>query len=83
MKKLSDIGIEAARGKLLHNMAEWDNITDEEVFDRDAIIYLMKRSWWDDKTLKNLSRPTKVSIDKIGLIGEIVGFILKALGSPK
>jgi len=84
MKKLGDGGIEAARQKILQNMSERDNITTEELFEAsDAIMDLMERSWWDDKTLKSLSRPMKDSADKISLMGEIGGFILKALGFSK
>jgi hypothetical protein len=84
MKKLGDVGIEAARRKILQNMSERDNITDEELFEAsDAIMDLMKRSWWDDETLKSLSRPMKDSADKISLMGEIGWFILKALGFSK
>lgn len=82
MKKLDDVGIEAVRRKVLKNMSERDIIADEELFEaNDAIMDLMKGSWWDDETLKSLSCPMKA--DKIGLIAEIGSFILKLLGVSK
>ena len=80
MKDLADVGKKTIQWEALGA----NGSSEEQLFKAsDAIIDLMKASWWDDETLKGLSRPLKDSLDKIGLIGTIRGLMMKALGFSK
>jgi hypothetical protein len=77
MEDLADVG-----KKAIQLEASGANGSSEEQLLKasDAIIDLMKASWWDDEALKGLSRPLKDSRDKIGLIGTIRGLMMKSIG---
>jgi hypothetical protein len=83
MKQLGDIGVEAAASLAgLGQEGAARELTENEVLRAsDAVIDLMRSSWYEDDSSKGLSGPMKDSSDKVGLMRKINDFIRKAVGA--
>ena len=84
MNQLHDVGMQAATESDRNDtQVGQSNVLEssQALFKRsDEVIDLMKESWRDDETLKNLSHSIKDSADKSGLIQRIKELMLKVMG---